>query len=330
MVILLAMSYILWLAGSLLDFVINFTILQMSAKISNMTGINVAWRVIRDVLNMCFIFLLLYNAILVIVSKRNIGEIKKVLTGIVITALLINFSMFFTEVIIDASNIATIGFYQSIQTVGQSSTVPNGQVIQTGISGAFVNALHVTDYFNSDSLNNVGQPATPQPLSNSNQGPVNPNASASTASTKSQSNTQLFIVGIFGSVLFMILAFCFFAISMMLIIRFLVLIFLLMLSPVGFIGFGLPQLDGQQKEWWTTLIGQCIFAPLYMLLTWVVLTLMASPGFISMTNNASGQPAHWSDIMVGGQGGSMGLMLNFVLVIGLVITTLIIDNTLNE
>ena len=299
-VIMQVMSLLLWLAGSLLNFILNVTIIQMSAKIGNMEGIDIAWKTIRDVLNMAFIFVLLYNAILVIISRRSTSEIQKIIGGIVITALLINFSMFFTKIIIDASNIVTVGFYKSIQDAGHPATITNGgntTTIDGGISGAFVNAVKISGFFSTKGVENLS------------------------INGKSD-NTSLFILCMAGAILFLILALVFFAVSALFIVRFITLIFLLIISPVGFIGFGLPQLRTYQDQWWKTLLGQAIFAPLYMIMTWAILTLISSKGFIDIAKTSTGQPASWASLFTGGDGSGMGLMLNFVLVIGLVILSL--------
>ena len=102
-------AFILYLAGTILDFVINFTIVDMASNLSKLTGINMAWKVIRDLMNMAFIFLLVYEAIKLIIGQSDTGKIKNFITFIVLASLLINFSLFFTKVMIDASNIVTIG-----------------------------------------------------------------------------------------------------------------------------------------------------------------------------------------------------------------------------
>ncbi|OGI59716.1 hypothetical protein A2814_00165 [Candidatus Nomurabacteria bacterium RIFCSPHIGHO2_01_FULL_38_19] len=72
-----------------------------------------AWKIVRDFSNIFFILILLYVAI-----KMTLGlggaEIKKMIVNVVIVALLINFSMFFTKIVIDSSNILALIFYNKI------------------------------------------------------------------------------------------------------------------------------------------------------------------------------------------------------------------------
>jgi hypothetical protein len=302
-----AMALLLWLAGSMLDWVLNYTIIQMSANIGAMTGINIVWKVIRDLANIAFIFILLYEAILLIISKSSTEKIKGIVAGIVITALLINFSLFFTKIIIDASNVVTVGFYQSIvgasPPVTPASTGSNTFVIPPGISGAFINDLHVVNFVGSQDVThfNVGQ-----------------------------DDKSITMVALGGSILFLVLSFVFFAISIMYLMRYIVLVVLLMSAPLGYLGFGLPPLKSTQSSWWSTLIGQCIFAPLWMFCCWAILTLVGAGGFLTLSGGASldtlSAKGALSDLAsgVGGVAAPSGipLVVNFALIIGLVIGSL--------
>src|SRR5438046_1521272 len=67
-IILQLTSFILGMTGLLLNQVLIKTVVNMSAEVSQMNGINIAWKVIRDLMNLGFIFLLIYYAILVIIG----------------------------------------------------------------------------------------------------------------------------------------------------------------------------------------------------------------------------------------------------------------------
>ena len=56
------LSAITGIAGLFLNQVILETVVKMSANVQTMDGINIAWRVIRDLMNIAFIFLLVYSA----------------------------------------------------------------------------------------------------------------------------------------------------------------------------------------------------------------------------------------------------------------------------
>src|SRR6185369_11875454 len=51
---------LLALTGLLLNFILDLTVVHMAEKINAMKGINIAWRVFRDLMNITFIFILVY------------------------------------------------------------------------------------------------------------------------------------------------------------------------------------------------------------------------------------------------------------------------------
>jgi hypothetical protein len=301
--ILGVMGLFLWIAGTILDFIVNYTIVNMASNISGFQGINVAWKLIKDLMNIAFIFLLVYEGIKMILGAGG-GGAKKLITGIIISAILINFSLFFTKILIDASNIVSIGFYKSIIT--QSSEATSGgtgpTVAFSGLSAPFMQSLGLTSFFSVDGFSN-------------------------TFGRGANADKGLMIMGIAGTVLFLVVAFTFLAIAAMLVVRFIVLILLLMTSPIAYMGWALPFMKSYADEWWNSLKGQLLFAPLYMIMTWVILTFMASPGFIKNIDQEA-----WSKLIVGdlstgnvtASPGSIAILFNFIIIIGLTIGSIII------
>src|SRR3989344_5901 len=72
-----------------------------------------AWGVVRDLSNLFFILILLYIAIKIILGIGG-SEVKKMIAQVIVIALLINFSMFMTKVVIDTSNILALIFYNKL------------------------------------------------------------------------------------------------------------------------------------------------------------------------------------------------------------------------
>ena len=126
-VFLKILTYLVSFAGQIFDLAVKFSLFEMGILIGQAnSGINIAWGTIRDLGNILFIFMLLW------VSIKNILQIddaKKFIPTLILAALLVNFSLFFTKVIIDTSNIVAVQFYSSI-----TKDLPAG----TGISGAFM------------------------------------------------------------------------------------------------------------------------------------------------------------------------------------------------
>jgi hypothetical protein len=296
-------GWVTTLAGLLLNFVINETVVGMAAKLSTSTGIggtiNTTWTTVRDVANMLFIFAILYTAILTIFNR---GNYKRTILNLIIAALLINFSLFFTKIIIDFGNIVALLFYRAI--VG--AQLPGSSAFDTGISNALMDQLHITSIWKNTGL---------------------------------LSGTKLFTIGIMGTIFALIAAFIFFAVSIMFVIRFVVLIFVLILSPFMFIGLILPGSTGSGifRQWWNALIGQTFFAPIYFFLTWIVVQL--GQGLFATLSNVIPAGATMGDALAGSadangafntQVGTFGLILNFVLMIAFLIASLAISRSISN
>lgn len=239
------LSVFVWIFGliaMLFNYVITYT-LNMSSLVSKITIVDIGWTAIRDIINLSFIFLVLYAAINTIIGNSDYG-IKKMLSKIIIAAVLINFSLFFTQVMIDVSNVFALTFYNKItNNVGVSSSTS-----VSGISATISHAIGI------DSL-----------LTWSQKGATSVNLDALSIIEYS-----------IGSIIFLcITIFVLGAGALMLIARALTLIFLMMASPIAFISGVLPQAKDVAGKWWKSLTANLMFAPMYMAFIYLVV-LMAT------------------------------------------------------
>lgn len=101
--------------------------------------IQTAWILIRDLVNMTFIFFLLYASIAKLIGKENILKRKKVISQIVwilIGAFLVNFSKVFFGIIIDISQIVTLQFVNAFQSsLGNFTSVFEKTILKGPNSG---------------------------------------------------------------------------------------------------------------------------------------------------------------------------------------------------
>jgi len=118
-------GWVLGASGLFFDIVINQTVENMATLVDSIAGIDIAWRVLRDMVNMIFIFALLYIAIATILRIEEYGA-KRLLARIIIVALLINFSLFFTKVAIDASNVLSAEFVNGIKQLNLDKPITIG------------------------------------------------------------------------------------------------------------------------------------------------------------------------------------------------------------
>jgi len=277
-------GFLMNFAAGLLDVTIQYTLVDLGANIEGISAIKITWGIIRDLINMSFIFILLYIAIGTIL---NIGvNWKSTLVKVVVAAILINFSLFFTKIVIDASNVVALTFYNSFSGVSGSSMAAN-----------FTGPLKIQTLY-GDFSTAVGE----------------------------GSSKQLIAAGLLGSVFLLVTIFVFLAMTLLFLSRFVTIIFLLILSPIGFFGSVLPGLSGIGKQWRDTLMGQAIFAPVYMILTWMVLQIINDPGFKAPIGSKLSQ-AFSIDPSTNLQPvtGFMDLFMNYVIIIIFMMATLILS-----
>ncbi len=286
--ILYLISYFVGFAGFLFNYVFEITVIKMSDAIRGLEAINIAWRTMRDLANISFIFILLYLAISQIIGLDEHG-IKHTLSKLIIVAILINFSLFFTKVIIDASNIVAINFYNKINPVlgeGQSGIIHGKEGERLGLGDVFMSVVNAqTIYSTQDSVFKGAQDFA-----------------------KGTNVMSRFMAG----AVFLLLAFAILMASIMMFVkRFLILILLMAFAPVAFAGSILHATEHHlTQEWWSYLIKESIFAPIYMIMLWVVLQIITSQGFHNAINynEANTLAAAFSNPATSGAG---GVFLNF-------------------
>jgi hypothetical protein len=298
-------AFLIALAGLLLDFVIQYTVVDIAAHLKGITGISIAWSVIRDLINISFIFLLLYAAVMTILGEGT-GLIKKTITGVVMAAILVNFSLFFTRVVIDTSNLVALTFHESIVT----SPYCTGSGTRGKLSECFVQPLGLSTIFGDDSNG--------QTLLDGLNGEF----------------AKAAVISVGGTIFILIATFIFLAAAVMFLVRFVSLVFLLIFSPVGIVGMFLPQLSSQSKKWVSDLTEHLMFPPVFMILVWVVLSVISSPGFITSPalsgNKLSGLFQNSLAVAAGGAAtgtgpGPIELVFNFFIIISMLIGTLTIS-----
>jgi len=298
-ILMMLSSLILILSGWFFDMVVKYSVVEMAKHIGDSEGIgnsiNVAWKTLRDIANMAFIFVLLYAAFKTMFDT-NFSAFNTTVKNIIIIALLINFSLFFSKVVIDASNIVAVGFYKSIasESITLPLLPPPTNKIE-GISPGYMKMLGMQTLYGSDVLN----------LKDSNDQTIKLDAG------------QILIFGVLGSVLMFIAAIILLIAGIMFTARFVILIFLMILSPIAFIAFIVPGMKKHFDDWQSSLVNQAFFAPLFFALTWVVFKL--GNALITSIGQTGGQLSTIST----DPKGALPLLVNYVLIIGFSIAALI-------
>lgn len=283
-----------WAGGKLLETTIVLFVTGFGALISGgaVTGlessnlnqvISTIWTLVRDVSNLIFIFGFLYIGILLIYNADS-SSARKNLAGLIVAALLVNFSLFITKFVIEFFNLLAYNIYSQMTNEGA-----------TTLTGAIMNILGLTslyDVTDTDFLREM------------------------TAGGTLWFFTMAFI--------FMIVtAFVFFSGALMLLVRFVVLLFIMMFSPVLFAATVFPQTASYAKKMWRYLFDYSIFAPAYLFLLFVAISVLGGLNLAGDTNFSD-----LPDQMIGGvdSGGNAVIQFDaYMVVLNFVVAIIVIQ-----
>lgn len=282
----------LYLSGALLDASIDFSLNKLKEYTKG--SVSKAWAAGRDIANIFFIFILLYIAIATILQIEGFGT-KSLLVRVVLVALLVNFSLVITQVVIDASNVLAVALFENIK--GGNSDV----------SIAFMRGLRL------ESLYDIGKKGTDVAFS--------------------FTPAQMLTVMVFGSLFILVASFVFLAAAVLFVTRSVVLIFLMILSPLAFLAWVLPGTSGYAQKWWETLLHQSFFAPAYLFVITAVLLVLqgnAQGGVEAVTKgkvlDTSGNT--FVGALISSNKDSFGIILNFAILIGMILAALIVAKSM--
>lgn len=250
------------------EFVIGFADNYTTGGIGE--AIDEVWVLIRDVMNLAFIFGLVYIGFKIILDSDD-SRTRSMLANLVIAALLVNFSLFITKFTVDVANsfaaeIAVNGFYgedkttQVINEEGQVETITRYEV---DMAGDLMNRMGINSIFG-------GEAAPPE-------------------------GHWGYIFG--TALLFIITSFVFAAGGILLAIRFVALNLYMVMSPFMFIGWALPPLARYTTEYWKGFLKRSFFAPIYFLLMYFSLHILNG---LSQSRNLADSNASFKNTFAGG------------------------------
>ena len=239
------MTFILFLVGSFFNFVVEQLVVNMGHFVtsSDAVGIQIAWRIMRDLANLAIIGGLIATAIGTILHLAAINA-QKLLVRLIIAALLVNFSFFFAGAVIDSSNFLATAIYKatiSTENCRESCTIVSrfDRVIRT-------NNHNIAAYLADKKVGDI----------------------------KQDSQWMAIVQDLLAIVVIGITIFVFLSAITLLLGRFVALILILITSPIGIAGLAIPQINRYAKEWWEALFSQAFFAPVYFLLVGFSLTIL--------------------------------------------------------
>lgn len=321
--ILRGTSYVLYFAGTFFDAAISYTVVNMKSNFDSFTSVGVIWSLIRDIVNICFIFVMIAISIGTILQLSTFN-VKQLLAKVILAALIMNFSLFYTKVMIDASNIVTLAFYSKM-TVNDSQ---NGRPADGGLSAAFLNTLRIGSIYSrtagSQALDTLSNQTNAQLTANGN--------TAVSYGLSSSKYWDIILVSLFGSVALIIVAIAFFSATIMLLFRFFMLIVLLATSVLPIASMILPQTSKLTSRWWNYLSKELLALPVFMIVMYVSFITMKSKAFENLAgvNTGSGTiaAAGFSSIGANSGVGLMNTILSFTFTVALIFGAVIAAQSL--
>jgi len=253
-------AWLLTAVGLLFNVLVNNTIITFGYLFNEQVGaaVGTAWSAFRDIANIVIIGMFVFIAINMILGVKEFGDKKKV-ARVLIIAVLLNFSLLFTKVIIDASNFTAMQFYKMGQISPEGESTDQLTTFTTfskkGISGEFIRLMGL------DSLNDTA-------------GALSAAAFGNTKNQYSTANGWMALLhGLVSATLLLTAALVLLYGSFLIVSRAVLLVLLMVTSALAFASWLIPQqyVQGGFAKWWESLLKAAFFAPILMALLWMTL-----------------------------------------------------------
>ena len=306
-------TLLLGLASVVFNWSMIIVVFEFAKYFGNSPGMLTAWKVLRDFGNIALIFGFLFMGMSTILDLHSYPW-KKALPSLVIAAVLLNFSLFMAEAVVDAANVVSLQLYK------QSFT-------QTACTGDTGNAVGNLSQFASCALShgvaseiaNKLQIASVYDTSATREGDFFGILNGIKQAQNYFSDPLPYVLKFVGlAIVVTLAAVVFFAASFMILSRGVILAFLMVTSPIGIAGHAVPQLQGLAKDWSKKLVDQALFAPVFLVL--LLAALKMTDGLNQLVTTSGGLGSALSSVSVA----NTGPIIIFVLIIGFLVAALLI------
>ncbi len=283
-------TFLLYITANFFNALISLVIQSSMYTHEFITG---AWGIVRDISNIFFILILLYVAIKTVLNMGG-HETKSTIASVIIMAILINFSLFFTKIVIDSSNILALVFYNKLDTKyenaqGSEAYRPEVATIKGGAkdtSGALYAKFDVTRLVNEDFLTKLQK------------NKVNNYVDFNTDSLPVGITLGILLI---AALIMSFSAYAFFTAGIFFLGRIIELWLLMIFAPFAFMSFAVPKLSHTEYGWdnWSQkLISTAFMAPIFMFFLYLIFKLLENKTFFSSFLDTS-KEAGWMAYLLG-------------------------------
>ena len=287
-------SWLMIATAKMFNFMVTVT---LSSNMYKADFIEKIWRVVRDFANIFFILILLYAAFQIMLDLGHGGG-KKIIASVILIALLVNFSLFFTKIVIDASNIVALIFYNRIDTseVKQFEKIGDEAkfgVQQKDLAGALVSAFNPNVFFDKETFEKIRADEKENLMAQFDEycanNPGDPNcaeekkqAFATYLVKKPSAIIMISIMVAYGLVIYAV-AYALFVVALSFLGRLIALIVLMVVSPFAFVSYAVPKFRSIDTigfdSWLKKLFETAFVAAIFMFILYITSQVLAAKIF---------------------------------------------------
>ena len=276
-------AWVAGLFGELFDFFIGYSV---SSASYSYPFVITGWTLVRDISNIFFIIIMVYTGFTAVFDTAS-TSMKKVVPALIINALLINFSLFFTHVVIDISNITARIFYDQMVVCKQTDAASGNCTAANELTGTggypqlsvkIVSSFDPQNMFKSSILN------PPTTSTDGAQILTQKAATALTPTNQADSDRDVAdyyaIVSLVAAGIMILIAIMFFKVSFLFIGRVVGLYICMIFSPFAFLSRGIPAFGKIQRfkwdDWLKELSSYAMMAPIFIFFLYIIYTFLSS------------------------------------------------------
>ena len=285
------------LMGQLFDFFLGYSLSDESYRHD---FVQTGWQLVRDISNIFFIIIMIYSGLMAVFNTSSVSY-KKVIPTLIINALIINFSLFATRIVIDMSNITARIFYNQmvVKIDGEEQKVESSSTGYKPISEAIVSSFNPQKIFEGSVLQSEDSGVKNESLDSGGSADFNSQSSDGTTGAKFQRFSREY-AGYFALVTLVAIAITFSVAMMfwktafMFVGRVVGLYVAMIFSPFAFLSRGgvplvskLPALN--YGAWWKDLWQYALLAPIFVFFLYIINAFLNVEFFTKVGLEQNGQ-----------------------------------------